>query len=711
MYLESGSLISGRYRIKEQLGVGGTAVVYKALDEKLNRVVTFKALKEEYIDNEDFVKRFTTEAQAVAGLTHPNIVSAYDVGREGNICYIIMEYIDGPTLKELIIKNAPFTNEETLGVSLQIASALEAAHKNKIVHRDIKPQNILVTKEGNIKVTDFGIAKAATSATLTADQMGSAHYFSPEQARGGFVDNKSDIYSLGIVMYEMLTGELPFDGESPVALAIKHMDEPLPDMKKINPSVSDSLVKIIEKATAKKASQRYRTAGELSADLKRAIVDQTGGFVRENVVDKSSQTIVLTPEDRRAIRENAEAHRKKTPSSHTSHTQTRPSSQHKKTRSEAERERRRREREAEEEAASSRRVVFGAIITGVAIIVILTVIIAVLTGGNSASDVVMPNLIDMTQELAEKSAKENGIILEIEQVESDELLGTVVGQSVDAGTKISKGDTVTIQVSVGNGEVEFPDLVGYTMEDAQAALKALGITNISFSRKQSSNIASGTVISTKPEAGKMVDIEDEVTLYISISESENMVEVQDVLGLSESEAVKILEEQGFVVKVEKASSDEYPEGQVCAQSKDGGFEALEGSTIMIYISTGAAETTEVTETTTEEVTEATTVQVVENNAEVVATYSLTVPVTQVPSSDSATTVKITEVGLDGSETTVYTQNISKSSFPYSVNLTGSGSTYKVYYDGVISAVHSYDDGGLASSSYYIDGKLAETTNY
>ncbi|MCD7904268.1 MAG: Stk1 family PASTA domain-containing Ser/Thr kinase [Clostridiales bacterium] len=703
MYLESGSLISGRYRIKEQLGVGGTAVVYKALDEKLNRVVTFKALKEEYIDNEGFVKRFTTEAQAVAGLTHPNIVSAYDVGRDGDICYIIMEYIDGPTLKELIVKNAPFTNEETLGVSMQIASALETAHKNNIVHRDIKPQNILVTKEGNIKVTDFGIAKAATSATLTADQMGSAHYFSPEQARGGFVDNKSDIYSLGIVMFEMLTGRLPYDGESPVSLAIKHMDEPLPDIKEINSNVSDSLVKIIQKATAKKASQRYRSAGELSNDLKKAVVDTTGGFVTSNIVDRNSQTVVLTAEDRRAIREGSEGRRKASPQNGMHRKKTRSEIER-----ERERERRRREKEAEEGAASNRKVIFGAIITGVAIIVVITAVIIFLTGGNSASDVIMPDLINMTQELAEKSAKENGIILEIEQVESEELTGTVVGQSIDAGEKISRGDTVTIQVSIGNGEIEMPDLVGVTMEEAQAELKALGITNIEFSRRQSSNIASGTVISTSPESGEIVYVTDEVILYISMSEAENMVEVENVLGLTESEAVEILEEQGFVVKVEQSASDEYPAGQVCAQSKDGGIEALEGSTIMIYISTGAAETT-TAETTTEEAEE-TTVHSVEYDDVVAPSYSVTVPVTQVPSGDTAN-VTITEVGLDGSETTVYSQNISKSSFPYSVPIDGGGSTYKVYYDGEISAVHSYDDGNLASSSYYEDGKLSETTNY
>lgn len=713
MYIKSGTRINGRYRILEQVGVGGTAVVYKAMDEKLNRVVTLKALREEFVDNEEFLKRFTTEAQAAARLNHPNIVSAYDVGRDGEICYIIMEYIDGYTLKELILKNAPFTNEETLGVSLQIASALEAAHKNGIIHRDIKPQNILVTKDGDIKVTDFGIAKAASSSTITTEQMGSAHYFSPEQAKGGFVDHKSDIYSLGIVMYEMLTGRPPFDGESTVALAIKHMDQPLPDIKDFNSEASESLIRIIAKATAKRPSMRYSTAEELSEDLKHALTDSSGSFVRNNRVDRSSHTIVMTSEERRAIREragqNGGEHRQEHHNNQNSHNNH--NNHNKKRPSPATAEKRR--RQMEEEETKSRNIVISAIITGVAIVAVLTVIVAFLTGGNSRNDVIMPRFIDMTQEMAEKTAKENGIYLEIESVESDKLLGTVVGQSVEEGKKISRGDTVTLEVSVGNGEVEFPDVVGYSMEDAQRELKNRGITNVTFSLQKSTTIPSGTVISTDPVEGEMIRVDKEVTLFISISDSEKMIEVENVLGKSRQEAVSILEKQGFSVKVEEAASDAYPEGQICAQSKDGGFEALEGSTIMIYVSTGPDETATEAPTEAESEPEADTqaaVQNVDYDQVVMPTYNITIPVTQVPDKDKVT-VTIAEVGLDGSEKQVYSKEIQKSSFPYSYSVTGSGSTYKVYYDGVISAVHSYDDGGLSGSSYYVDGKLSDTKHY
>lgn len=302
MNIKQGTIISGRYTIIEKIGIGGMAVVYRAKDEKLDRFVTFKVLKEEYVADEDFIKRFNIEARAAARLSHPNIVNVHDVGNDGLVYYIVMEYIDGCTLKELINKKAPFEDVESLGVAIQIASALEHAHKNKIVHRDIKPQNILVTKDGTIKVTDFGIARAVTSATVTTESIGSVHYFSPEQARGGFVDNKSDIYSLGIVLYEMATGRLPFDGDSAVALAMKHINEPIPDMLAINPNISKSLEQIILKATQKSSSQRYQTIEEFNNDLKRALTNSNGDFIKEPADFANSPTVRITAEQLAEIR-------------------------------------------------------------------------------------------------------------------------------------------------------------------------------------------------------------------------------------------------------------------------------------------------------------------------------------------------------------------------------------------------------------------------
>lgn len=278
MLLNPGVVLGGRYEIIEKIGSGGMAVVYRGKDRKLDRYVTIKILREEYIEDEEFIGRFRTEACSAARLSHPNIVRVYDVGEDGDINYIVMEYIHGDTLKTAIRKKAPFDSRSTINVAIQIASALSQAHKSHIVHRDIKPQNILVGTDGVVKVTDFGIARAATASTMTttANAAGSVHYFSPEQARGGYVDEKSDIYSLGITMFEMITGVLPFQGNNSVAIALKHINEELPDIRQYNPKCSPSLEGIIKKATMKKADERYGNISLMLADLMRARAELAG---------------------------------------------------------------------------------------------------------------------------------------------------------------------------------------------------------------------------------------------------------------------------------------------------------------------------------------------------------------------------------------------------------------------------------------------------
>lgn len=287
MLLNPGSVLSGRYEIIEKIGSGGMAVVYRGKDKKLDRFVTIKVLREEYIGDEEFIERFQSEACSAARLSHPNIVRVYDVGEDGDINFIVMEYIHGDTLKTAIRKKAPFDSRSTINVAIQIASALSQAHKAHIVHRDIKPQNILVGTDGVVKVTDFGIARAAraTTMTTTANAAGSVHYFSPEQARGGYVDEKSDIYSLGITMFEMITGVLPFQGNNSVAIALKHINEELPDIRQYNPNCYASLEGIIKKATMKKADERYANIDLMLADLIRARTD-TSAFVKQE--EKSS---------------------------------------------------------------------------------------------------------------------------------------------------------------------------------------------------------------------------------------------------------------------------------------------------------------------------------------------------------------------------------------------------------------------------------------
>ena len=306
--LEKGTVISKRYQVIEKLGAGGMAVAYKARDMRLGRFVTVKVLKDEYSENDDFLAKFSSEASAAASLSHHNIVRVYDVGEDRGINYIVMEYVHGESLKKTIEKKAPFDTLTTLSVAMQIASALSHAHKHHVVHRDIKPQNILVSVDGTVKVTDFGIARAATANTYAADvnAMGSVHYFSPEQARGGYVNEKSDIYSLGITMFEMATGKVPFDASSSIAIALKHLNEELPDIKQYNPNVTRGLEGIIRKATQKKADERYDNIDLMISDIKLAIIEaaRIAKSSKARTVEKAEPEIDVpqfkTSRDRRA---------------------------------------------------------------------------------------------------------------------------------------------------------------------------------------------------------------------------------------------------------------------------------------------------------------------------------------------------------------------------------------------------------------------------
>ncbi len=303
MILSTGTVLSGRYEIQEKIGVGGMAVVYRGRDLKLERNVTVKVLKEEFTAEDDFKSRFTTEARSAARLSHPNIVNVYDVGEDNGIYYIVMEYVHGDTLKKVIKENAPFDEVVTLSIAIQMAAALANAHKNGVVHRDIKPENILISVDGTIKITDFGIARAAdvSTVTMTTNAVGSVYYFSPEQARGGYVDEKSDIYSIGITMFEMLTGHVPFDGNNSIAIALKHLNNEMPDIRQYNPNVSDTIISIINKASAKKKDDRYNSSDDLLSDLKMALAEKTA--IQKN---KPVQPVNDVDDIKENIKENVE---------------------------------------------------------------------------------------------------------------------------------------------------------------------------------------------------------------------------------------------------------------------------------------------------------------------------------------------------------------------------------------------------------------------
>ena len=306
--LKEGMFIQERYEILDKIGSGGMADVYKAKDHKLNRLVAVKVLKPEFREDTAFISKFQVEAQSAAGLAHPNIVNVYDVGDENGIYYIVMELVEGITLKDYISKKGKLAVREATSIAIQVSMGLEAAHNNSIVHRDVKPQNIIISTDGKVKVTDFGIARAASANTISSTVMGSVHYTSPEQARGGYSDYKSDIYSLGITMYEMLTGHVPFDGDTTVAIAIKHLQEEMRSPREYVPDLPKSIVQIIYKCTQKSPDRRYNDMAELIRDLKESLVNPEGDFVVIAPVDTMAKTRTITKEELEQI-QNENAHK------------------------------------------------------------------------------------------------------------------------------------------------------------------------------------------------------------------------------------------------------------------------------------------------------------------------------------------------------------------------------------------------------------------
>ena len=305
--IKIGMIIGDRYEILEKIGTGGMSDVYKAKDHKLNRFVAVKVLKQEFSENANFVSKFRIEAQAAAGLMHPNIVNVYDVGEENGIYYIVMELVEGITLKKYIEKKARLSVKEAVSIAIQVSMGIEAAHNNHIIHRDIKPQNIIISKEGKVKVTDFGIAKAATSNTITSNVMGSVHYTSPEQARGGYSDEKSDIYSLGVTMFEMLTGRVPFNGETTVAIAIKHIQEAMPSPREYVSEIPVSVEQIVFKCCQKSPDRRYQSMGELIVDLKRSLMTPDEDFVKVVDSDEEGSTKVISDSDMARIKKQTQS--------------------------------------------------------------------------------------------------------------------------------------------------------------------------------------------------------------------------------------------------------------------------------------------------------------------------------------------------------------------------------------------------------------------
>ena len=708
MKLDKKTVVSDRYEIIELIGVGGMANVYCAKDLKLDRKVSFKVLKEEFID-EEFIGKFSKEARAAARIAHVNIANVYDVGNDGNIYYIVMEYVDGYTLKDIIKTKAPFTNEEVLGISIQIANALEVAHSNNIVHRDIKPQNILVTKEGGIKVTDFGIARATTSNTITTDTMGSVHYFSPEQARGGYVDFKSDIYSLGIIMFEMVTGKLPFDGDGVVQLAMKHINEPLPDMKKLNKNISNSLEKIILKATTKNPDNRYSSARELNNDLKMALSDESGNFVTDNnFIDEDSPTVVIKPEEMEQIKNmanktnNDKLKDKYEDKEYMNKEKIKPSKPTKSVEKISVSKQTPNNKkdinnstpyniDNQNDKIIERKVTIWAVVTSLLLVGIITgfLIVWVLSGGNSK----VPDFTGKTWEEAVALAKDKEIYITNIKEDYDDTIkeGAIIEQDIKAGEKVKKGSNINVTLSLGNGQFKIEDYVGLDISEVYKKVESLDV-DLKEEYISDDKVEIGKVVKQRPEVGSSLKPNDSLTLYISkgSEEEDNNVQVPYLIGLSEKEAKNKIKSEGLSVgRVSKTESDTVEEGKVIEQSIAYGEEVSEGTAISIVVSIGKKETTteKQTETTTQPIVEDTTTQdtTVEQTESttsqpVLKSETLVINPT-LPEGTESVEVKVVKV-VDGQSTVIWSSNHNANSFPLPITVTGDKPTqFELYIDG------------------------------
>lgn len=701
--LEKGTLINKRYTIQEQIGIGGMAIVYRAIDEKLDREVTFKVLKEDYINDEEFIKRFSTEARAAARLSNTNIVNVYDVGNDGNIHYIVMEYIDGFTLKELISSKAPFTDEEAVGIGLQIGAALEHAHNNGIIHRDIKPENILITKSGNIgtiKVTDFGIAKATSSKTSPIDFMGSVHYFSPEQAKGENVDTRSDIYSLGIVLFEMVTGQLPFTGETAVALAMKHLKEPIPDIKAINPNVSDKLVSVIKKATCKEPRNRYQTIDELVKDLK-YVLAEIQVSKKEKTESFSDETVIMTKNDVDTIRNSQK------------HSENNNSKKAKNNRQEL-------SQEDAEYKKKEKKVIIAAIITGIVLILGITLGSNILNNTLYSGTVKVPNFVGMTSEKAEAVAVKKHINIETKEIYKENVdEGVVAEQSVKKGERIPENETVTLYVSSGSNSVTVPKFVGYMKSKAEEIAEANDlILDVEY---VASDELTGTVVEQETKEGEKVAPKTAIKVKVSSGGVDEEVKVPDFSGKTKEEAEELLNEIGLKGKFIEGFSDTVPEGQVMDQGIDPDSLTTKDTVLTLTVSKGPntattespAEITtltpvislpsdpEVQNTTTEHNEgqainkDNETVKPVQNAGE--ATRSVSVAVSPDFNNNSYNTdgsdvysVKVVAESKNGSSRTILNGSYKVSDFPFSVNdKINSDTTYKVYLNNQVISTENH----------------------
>lgn len=550
-----GRLIGNRYEILEKIGSGGMATVYKAKSHVLNRNVAVKVLREEFTTDEEFIKRFNAEAQAVASLTHPNIVSIYDAGSEGDLHYIVMELVQGKTLKEIITENGVLPWKWSVNISIQIASALEIAHRNNIVHRDIKPHNIIINEDGIAKVTDFGIAKAVSNSTITTfgSTIGSVHYFSPEQARGGYTDAKSDLYSLGVVMYEMMTGRVPFDADTPVSIALKHMQEEPIEAKKININIPDSVNKIILKAMQKDPNTRYATATEMLKDLEEALKNPNGTFVEIKEPDESSYTKRIDLND---IEKETKKQGKKKKNKFFMFL----------------------------EKHKFLKYLFVLLICIIVFLASMGITAAVVNNSRTVQ-VQIPSLVGTNIDEAKQKLDELKLKYEITEEYNEKDAGTILSQDpkYQDNYRVNEQETIKLVVSKGQETTTVPKVVGKTEQEAiNDLLDSKLIAEII--EEKSEKIEEGVVIKQEPPVNTEAVSGSTVKVYVSIGRGIKEVTVPYVIGKTEEEAKRIIEDAELTLGNVKIETDTTKaNGVVLKQSIDADKTVDEKTTLSITV--------------------------------------------------------------------------------------------------------------------------------
>lgn len=631
MILRPGTFLQDRYEIVEQIGSGGMSVVYKAKCHKLNRMVAIKVLKEEFCNDSNFVGKFKMEAQAAAGLSHPNIVSVYDVIDEGKIHYIVMELIEGITLKSYIAKKGKLEVKESIGISIQVAQGIAAAHEQHIIHRDIKPQNMIISRDGKVKVADFGIARAVSAQTLTSAAMGSVHYISPEQAKGGFSDERSDIYSLGITMYEMVTGRVPFEGENTVSIALAHLEDAMVPPSVYNPEIPVSLERIILKCAEKKPERRYPSANDVIADLRKALLHPDGGFVKDEKQSRAinGETVEISSEELSQIKERSrpvpeiELTRNLSRDYHEEEAATRrPYNGRESTeadrRSVPKSQNQKKKKTADDDEVNPQieRLLTGAgIIVAIIIVAVLIVVFSKLGGvfqsgsgllqkqstemsasaeetGEPESElkdteVYMPDVRNLPEDMAESQLKEYNLTMKrtgyeyFDEVEK----GRIASQDPEPGEIVLKGGSVSVVVSNGSDKMDLAEM-GISDLDGSTAEKFLISKKLKVEvvEEESETVERGKVLRYEPE--KIAE-GGTVTLYVSSGPHVDMATVPQLVDKTEEEAIALLAEAGLLPgDTSTQASDTVAKGSIISQGTTGGTQVEVGGKVSYVVSSG-----------------------------------------------------------------------------------------------------------------------------